>query len=106
MKKDGDKDLLLCGCYSSEHQMIIHYSEDEGPDGLKYPMVYAHVHLNSRSFLHRLHYGLRYIFGRKSRYGAWDEFIFDHKDADKLQLVVDYLRKEDTYKKEQRENVS
>jgi hypothetical protein len=39
-------------------------------------------------------YGIKYIFGRKCRFGAWDEFIFNPKDADKLQEIVDYLKKD------------
>jgi hypothetical protein len=35
---------------------------------------------------------LKYIFGYKSQYGAWDEFILNPNDADKLQDIVDYLK--------------
>jgi hypothetical protein len=55
-------------------------------------MVYIHTHLVKKSFWSRLKYGLKYIFGYKSRYGAWDEFILNPNDADKLQDVVDYLK--------------
>jgi hypothetical protein len=48
--------------------------------------------LVKKSFWSRLKYGLKYIFGYKSRYGAWDEFILNPNDADKLQDVVDYLK--------------
>jgi hypothetical protein len=37
---------------------------------------------------------LRYIFGRQCRYGAFDEFIFNPEDSDKLQNLVDYLKRE------------
>lgn len=84
--KLGDKDILICGCHSTDHQMVILYSEDDG-----YPIVYSHIHLNKRPFWDRLKYGIKYIFGHKSRYGAFDEFIFDPNDSDKLQGVVDYL---------------
>ena len=84
--KDGDKDIIICGCHSTEHQMVILYSDEDG-----YPMVYSHIHLNKRPFWDRLKYGIKHIFGYKSRYGAFDEFIFNPDDADKLQKVVDYL---------------
>jgi hypothetical protein len=48
--------------------------------------------LVKKSFWSRLKYGLKYIFGYKSQYGAWDEFILNPNDADKLQDVVDYLK--------------
>jgi hypothetical protein len=67
--------------------MIILYSEDDG-----YPMVYSHVHLNKRPFRERLKYGIKYIFGYKSRYGAFDEFIFNPDDAERLQSLVNYLK--------------
>jgi hypothetical protein len=63
------------------------YSEDDG-----YPMVYSHVHLNKRPFWKRFNYGIKYIFGYKSRYGAFDEFIFNPNDAERLQEVVNYLK--------------
>ena len=66
--------------------MIILYSEDDG-----YPIVYSHIHLNKRPFWERVKYGFKYIFGYKCRYGAFDEFLFNPEDADKLQEVVDYL---------------
>jgi hypothetical protein len=63
------------------------YSEDDG-----YPMVYSHVHLNKRPFFERLKYAIKYIFGYKCRYGAFDEFILNPDDAERLQSVVNYLK--------------
>jgi hypothetical protein len=57
-----------------------------------FPMVYVHVHLNKKPFWERLKYGIKYIFGYKSRYGAFDEFIFSPDDAERLQSVVNYLK--------------
>jgi hypothetical protein len=73
--------------------MVINYSEDEYPDGTKINMVYIHTHLNKNPFWKRLMYGIKYIFGYKCRYGAFDEFIVNPKDADKIQEIVDYLKK-------------
>ena len=39
-------DILICECHSTEHQVIICYSEDEMPSGQKCPLVYLHIHLN------------------------------------------------------------
>ena len=90
---ENKKDLLICGCHSTEHQMVVLYSEDE-IEGITYPTVYIHTHLNKRPFWQRVCYGLRYIFGRQCRYGAFDEFIFNPEDSDKLQNLVDYLKRE------------
>lgn len=85
------KDVILCDCNSSEHQMLIFYDkEDETKE------VYLHVHLIRRGFIERVKYAFKYIFGYKSRFGAWDEFILNPDDADKLQSVVNFLRSNGT----------
>lgn len=40
----------------------------------------------------RIWKAIKYLFGHRSIYGDFDEFIFKPKDADKLQEVVDYLK--------------
>ena len=87
-------DLLICSCHSTEHQLVILYEEDELTNGVTYPMAYFHIHLNKRPFWERVGYGLRYIFGRQCKYGAFDEFIFNPEDGDKLQELVNYLKRE------------
>jgi hypothetical protein len=92
MKKQGDKEILICECHSTDHQIVIYYEEEEIGDH-KHNMCYAHIHLADRSSCwNRVVYGVKYIFGRKSRFGAWDEFIFHPNDADKLQEIVNYLK--------------
>ena len=77
---------------------IWNYSEDEIYNDnheliSTHPMVTLNVHLVSRSFFRRLMDGIKYIFGHKSRFGEFDEFLFNPEDIDKLQTVVDYLKK-------------
>jgi hypothetical protein len=91
----NNKDILICDCHSTDHQLVILYEEDETDNGIKYPMCYFHIHLNKRPFWERVKYGINYIFGRQCNYGAFDEFIFNPEDSDKLQKLVDYLKKED-----------
>jgi hypothetical protein len=86
-------DILICDCHSTEHQIVVHYSEDEYPDGTKYPTVYIHTHLNKRPFWQRLKYGIKYIFGYQCMYGAFDEFIINPKDVGKLNDIIKYLKK-------------
>ena len=86
-------DIFICECHSTEHQMVVNYSEDESPNGVKYPMVYIHTHLNKRPFWQRLKYGIKYIFGYKCMYGAFDEFIVNPTDVDKLKDIIKYLKK-------------
>lgn len=88
------KDIFICDCHSTEHQVVVYYENDEHDDGMTYPMCYFHIHLKHLPFWERVKYGLKYIFGRKCRYGAFDEFIINPEDAEKLQEIVNYLKKD------------
>ena len=78
--------IFLCDCSSAEHQIIYTYDFDDN-------LVYCRIHLTPRSFWGRLKYGLRYIFGYKCRYGAFEEFIFNSDDADKIEELSKILKK-------------
>ena len=48
-------------------------------------LLYTEVHLRTyHNFFKRLWYGLKYAFGYKSRFGAWDEFLFDKENEEEL----------------------
>ena len=82
------KELFICERNSIEHQIVMSYFEDEKE-------VYCNVHLKpERNVLKRIIHAVKYIFGHRSAYGDFDEFIFNPKDADRLQSVVDHLRTE------------
>lgn len=82
--KNDSNILFTCNCGSSEHQIIAKII-----DGY----IYFEIHLNyNLSFLQRFVTGIKYIFGYNCKYGHWDEFIMDPRDADKLQSIVNYLR--------------
>jgi hypothetical protein len=87
---EKDIDVVICACHSTDHQMVILYSEDI-INGERYPEVYLHILLNKRPFWERVKYGIKYIFGYQSRYGAFDEMIIDKKDVDKFKKVVEHL---------------
>ena len=85
MKNDNEI-LLLCDCSSAEHQLIVRWDNDDKE-------VYVNVHLaNMYGFWQRLWHGLKYAFGYKSRYGAFDGVILRKEDANNLQKVVNHLR--------------
>jgi len=98
MKKENNtKELLLCDCNSIDHQISFFYDYDEertneGDIIKRFPLCYANIHLKKLPFLKRLKNGLLYILGRKSKYGDFDEFIFNPNDAPKLQKLVDHLK--------------
>lgn len=81
-KKTLTPSLLICECSSTEHQIVIHYNEDDN-------IAYCHVHLTThKNFFKRLWAALRYTFGYKSKYGAWDEFILTPAHAKQLEGLL------------------
>lgn len=89
MGKFFEENIFICDCHSVTHQMVFcHSPKPESPEDYT---VYVQVHLNKRSFWKRLKYGIKYIFGYTSNYGAFDEFIFQPEDAGKLLLISAWL---------------
>lgn len=74
--------------------MIVHL--DQGGD-LFPPEAFVHVHLVRRSLLYRIKYAIKYIFGYKSTYGAWDEFILDKTHVKSLLEIAKHLDDETVY---------
>lgn len=81
-----ENSIILCSCYSTEHQMV--FLPSPTPEEKE---VYVHVHLNKRPLWYRLKYGIKYIFGYKCRYGAFDEFILDKDNVGKLKEVIKHI---------------
>ena len=85
MKNDNEI-LLLCECSSEEHQLIVRWDDEDNE-------VYVSVHLaNYMGFWKRLWHAVKYVFGYKCRYGAFDEVILRKEDSENLQKVVNHLR--------------
>ena len=81
-------ELFVCQCESLEHQIIISECEDNGEH-----TVYVSIHLSpSNNIWTRIKNAVKHIFGYRSKYGDFDEFIVNSRDADKLQKVVNYLK--------------
>lgn len=80
-------EIFICQCYNIEHQLTFSYfiEDDE---------VFVSIHLLPEyNILKRIWKAIKYIFGYRCQYGHFDEFIFKKSDADKLQKVVNYLKK-------------
>lgn len=84
--------ILICSCHSTEHQIVIYPNSDP----LYGPEAYVHIHLVKRSFWYRLKYAIKYVFGHKSRYGAWDEIILDPTHVKALETLVNHLTSNET----------
>ena len=78
--------IFICKCYNTEHQLVFSYFTDEKE-------VYVSVHLIPEyRIFRRIWNAIKYIFGHRSIYGHFDEFIFKPEDADKLQSIVNFLK--------------
>lgn len=81
-----EHNLFICECDNVEHQLIFHYDEGWGE-------VFMSIHLIPESnIFKRIWNALKYICGHRSNYGDFDEFIFNPKDADKLQDITNRLK--------------
>lgn len=73
--------LFRCNCSSMEHHFVMTYWPDDEPIERE---IYVQVHLSNRSFIDRLRWGLRYIFGYHCKYGHWEEVLLDDRKAQEL----------------------
>jgi len=79
-------ELFICECHSTNHQLVFMYDDDDN-------RTYVHVYLTTwKNPFRRIWVALKYIFGYKSRYGAWDEFILNPKDVVRLKEHLDKLK--------------
>jgi len=76
------RDVFFCHCGHNEHQMILsHYCE---PD-YSFESFYLSVCLyDNMSFFRRLVYAVKYVFGYRSKYGAFAEIVLSPREAKKL----------------------
>ena len=77
-----EQELYVCDCGDVSHQFIISwYPDDEDWNDL----LYFQVHLNqSNGFWKRLWDAIKYVFGFKCRFGAFDEILVNKHDAKRL----------------------
>lgn len=83
---DLNHDLFICECNNTEHQIVFSHFEDDHEE------VYMSVHLVPEyNIWKRLKNAIKYLFGHRSIYGDFDEFIFQKKDAYKLVKLAKHL---------------
>jgi len=83
------KELFVCECEWSAHQLIFMYEKGIDPMDEE---IYASVYLNTyMGFWKRLVHGVKYIFGFKSIYGEFDSVILNPDDHERLQAVATQL---------------
>ena len=80
-----NEEILICACHSTEHQIVIQKDDDE-------KVLYCSIHLSPLPWYKRIVNGVKYIFGYRSCYGDFDEFLFDKKHINKLDQMVTFLK--------------
>ena len=71
-------EFFVCACHNFEHQFILIYDND-------YNIIYMQIHLNTcNNIFKRIGIAIKYIFGYKSRFGEFDEFIISADDKERL----------------------
>lgn len=83
-----EKQVIDCACHSSEH--IILFTKDSDFED-NYKCVYMHYFLQDTVWYKRVWLGIKYIFGFKSRYGHFGEFIIDENNIDKFKEIVEFI---------------
>ena len=85
--KGEEQTLFVCDCGDMAHQFVVSwYPEDDDWNDL----LYITIHLSQSSgFWRRLWDGLKYIFGHKCRFGAFDEVLLNVEDAKRLRDILD-----------------
>ena len=70
--KGMKRTLFLCRCYSIEHSFVV---SADGED------LFIEVHLSSVPFWSRVKNAVRYVLGRKSKWGDFEEILLSPKQA-------------------------
>jgi hypothetical protein len=64
--------LFVCQCYSIEHSFVISADEED---------VFIEIHLASAPFWTRVKNAVRYVLGRKSKWGDFEEILLSPGQA-------------------------
>ncbi len=80
-----EEEILICECSSPEHIVIISYDKETN-------LAYVLVHLANHKLWKRLKIAFRYILGKKSIYGSFEEVVLSEHHVDKLENLVDRLK--------------
>ena len=78
-----ENDIFICDCEDIEHQLVVSREVDEKELTLS-------IHLSQyQNFFQRIWVAIKYVFGKKSIYGAWDVIILNEKKMIKLKNLIE-----------------
>jgi hypothetical protein len=74
-------------CACSDFDDVIRFVYEDEDDG--FIELYLEIHLNGRiSFFRRIWNAVKYIFGVKTKYGNYGNWILSYNDVDRLQAML------------------
>jgi hypothetical protein len=74
-------EFLVCACSSDEHTLRFIHDEETND-------FWTSVYLNPKPWYKRVWVAVKYVFGYQSKYGAWDCFLLDPKDANRMITIL------------------
>lgn len=94
MPIETTKEYVICNCGHNDHMFIL--SRDKCADN--YVDLALTVHLSPIPFLKRIKHAFLYIFGKRSRYGDFDEILLNRESVLKIQSFLDETMKDEYFK--------
>ncbi len=70
--KEMKRTLFVCRCFSLEHSFVVSADDED---------LFIEVHLASVPFWRRLKNSMRYVLGRKSKWGDYEEILLSPEQA-------------------------
>jgi hypothetical protein len=64
--------LYVCKCFSLQHSFVVSADDED---------LFIEVHLTPLPFWQRVRNAVGYVFGRRSRYGDFEEVLLSPSDA-------------------------
>jgi hypothetical protein len=89
MKEIIPPTFLICDCGLSEHQIII-YKDKDFANGYREVILNPHL-VTYKNFFKRCIVAIKYVFGYKSKYGAWDSMIITKRNYQPLKDAITFL---------------
>ena len=89
-----EKECIICRCGSYNHMVML--IRDQFFD--EYVDLSLNIHLSPLPFFKRLKNAFFYIFGRRSRYGDFDEVLLNRESVLKIQSFLEETMKNEKFK--------
>lgn len=76
-----------CTCWDSEHVLRVIHDPDDTDEFFS-----IEIHLDNKTFFKRIWIGLKYIFGFRSRYGAFGCWVLHKDDTDRMIEILQKVK--------------